>query len=121
MGYSVMAYSAQPASVAPAGEAWRSYPDRASLFDADGSHAAAPGNPCCIFSPNQIYCAAGTYLTALTMLETIWAGVSCVGNSYQPVGEAALLQSVAHQTITQGNWSWPEAGPHPCSVTQCLY
>ena len=49
MGYSVMAYSAQPASVAPAGEAWRSYPDRASLFDADGSHAAAPGNPCQIF------------------------------------------------------------------------
>ena len=48
-GYSVMAYSAQPASVAPAGEAWRSYPDRASLFDADGSHAAAPGNPCQIY------------------------------------------------------------------------
>ena len=55
-GYSTMAYSAQPASVAPAGEAWRSYSDRNSLFSGDGSHAQSAGNmaqycpgsePCC--------------------------------------------------------------------------
>ena len=55
------------------------------------------------------------------MLETIWPGVSSVGNSYQPVGEAAALQTLAHQTVTSRAWSWPEAGGHPCSDTQCLY
>ena len=37
---------------------------RNSLFAGDGSHASS----------------SGTYLTALTMLETIWPGVSGVGN-----------------------------------------
>merc|ERR1719150_2444945 len=38
--YLSMAYVAQPASVAPAGEAWRSYSDRNSLFSGDGPHHA---------------------------------------------------------------------------------
>ena len=104
-GYSMMAYSAQPASVAPAGEAWRIYSDRNSLFAGDGSHASK----------------SGTYLTALTMLETIWPGVSGLGNSYTPVSEARALQDIAHQVVTAQTWSWPEAGPSPCSLTQCLY
>ena len=41
--YLSMAYVAQPASVAPAGEAWRSYSDRNSLFSGDGSHAQSAG------------------------------------------------------------------------------
>ena len=98
--YSMMAYSAQPASVAPAGEAWRIYSDRNSLFAGDGSHASA----------------SGTYLTALTMLETIWPGVSGVGNSYTPVSDASLLQDMAHMTMLTRNWSYPEDGDHPCST-----
>ena len=103
--YSMMAYSSQPASVAPAGEAWRIYSDRNSLFTGDGSHATA----------------SGTYLTALTMLETIWPGVSGVGSSYSPVSNARELQDIAHQVVTASNWSWPEAGPSPCALAQCLY
>ena len=37
--------------------------------------------------------ASGSYLTACTMLETIY-GVSCVGNTYKPVANAAELQQV---------------------------
>ena len=96
--YTTMAYVTQPASVAPAGEAWRNYGNRNSLFAGDGSHASS----------------SGTYLTACTMLETIWPGVSCVGNSYRPVGDASALQDLAHQTVTSRVWSWPEAGPRPC-------
>ena len=98
--YSMMAYSAQPASVAPAGEAWRIYSDRNSLFAGDGSHAST----------------SGTYLTALTMLETIWPGVSGVGNSYTPVSDASLLQDIAHMTMLTRNWSYPEDGDHPCNT-----
>ena len=57
--YTTMAYATQPASVAPAGEAWRNYPDRNSLFDPDGSHPSA----------------SGTYLTACTILMTIWPDI----------------------------------------------
>merc|ERR1712227_1045374 len=96
--YTTMAYVTQPASVAPAGEAWRNYGNRNSLFAGDGSHASS----------------SGTYLTACTMLETIWPDVSCVGNSYRPVGDASALQDLAHQTVTSRVWSWPEAGPRPC-------
>ena len=52
------------------------------------------------------------------MLETLWPDVSCVGNSYQPVGDAAALQDQAHQTVISKEWSWPEAGPRPCA--ECL-
>ena len=100
--YTTMAYVTQPASVAPAGEAWRNYTNRDSLFAGDGSH------------PSK----SGKYLTACTMLETIWPGVSCVGNSYQPVSDAAALQTLAHDTVTSRTWSWPEAGPRPCEA--CL-
>ena len=100
--YSTMAYVTQPASVAPAGEAWRLYTNRNALFSGDGSHAAS----------------GGTYLTALTMVETIWTDVSVVGNSYQPVGDAGTLQTLAHQVVNSQEWSWPEAGERPCD--NCL-
>merc|ERR1712235_230394 len=100
--YTTMAYVTQPASVAPAGEAWRTYSNRNGLFAGDGSHASS----------------SGTYLTACTMLETLWPDVSCVGNSYQQVGDAAALQDQAHQTVISKEWSWPEAGPRPCP--ECL-
>jgi len=95
--YSTFAYLNQPAKVAPAGEAWRNYPDRSSLFTGDGSHPSAKG----------------TYLTACTMLETIW-GVPCTGNSYQPVGDAAALQALASQTVQARDWAWPGTGGPPC-------
>merc|ERR1712142_583922 len=95
--YSTFAYLNQPAKVAPAGEAWRTYANRAALFTGDGSHPSAQG----------------TYLTACTMLETIW-GISCVGNTYTPVGDAATLQNLAHQTVQSRNWSWPASGGPPC-------
>ena len=50
--YSTMAYVAQPAKVAPAGEAWRTYSSRNSLFANDGSHATCSGTflaACTIF------------------------------------------------------------------------
>merc|ERR1712227_1184764 len=96
--YTTMAYVTQPASVAPAGEAWRTYSNRNGLFAGDGSHASS----------------SGTYLTACTMLETLWPDVSSVGNSYRPVGDASALQDLARQTVTSRVWSWPEAGPRPC-------
>merc|ERR1719250_332810 len=48
--YTTFAYLNQPARVAPAGEAWRNYPNRGALFTGDGSHPSAQG----------------TYLTACT-------------------------------------------------------
>ena len=41
--YTTMAYVTQPASVAPAGEAWRTYSNRNGLFAGDGSHASSSG------------------------------------------------------------------------------
>ena len=52
------------------------------------------------------------------MLESIWPDVSCEGNSYAPVTDAAGLQTVAHQTMLREDWRWPEAGERPCSY--CL-
>jgi len=99
--YNTFAYVTQPAKVAPAGEAFRTYGNRGVLFTGDGSHPSAQG----------------TYLTACTMLETIW-GVSCEGNSYQPVGDATGLQTVAHQTMASSSWEWPASGGPPCAA--CL-
>merc|ERR1712066_294567 len=56
--YNTMAYVSQPAKVAPVGEAWRTYPNRNSLFDADGSHASC----------------SGTFLAAATIFRQIWGG-----------------------------------------------
>jgi len=97
--YSTFAYLNQPAKVAPAGEAFRNYSNRGALFTGDGSHPSAQG----------------TYLTACTMLETIW-GVSCVGNSYQPVGDAAGLQALSAQTMGSRAWAWPGTGGPPCAA-----
>ena len=72
-----------------------------SFILGDGSH------------PNQ----AGSYLTACTMLETIW-GVSCEGNSYKPVGDSVALQTLAHNTVKARNWEWPSTEGPPCP--QCL-
>ena len=50
--YSTMAYVSQPSKVAPAGEAWRTYANRNSLFANDGSHATCSGTflaACTIF------------------------------------------------------------------------
>jgi len=100
--YTTFAYLNQPAAVAPAGEAWRLYSNRGALFTGDGSHPSAQG----------------TYLTACTMLETIW-GISCTGNSYQPVGDAATLQALASQVVSSREWAWPtSAGGPPC--TDCI-
>jgi len=95
--YKNLACLNQPARVAPAGEAWRNYSNRDVLFVGDGSHPSA----------------MGTYLTACTMLETIW-GVPCTGNSYQPVEDAAALQSLASQTVQGGSWEWPGTGGTRC-------
>lgn len=96
--YSTFAYVNQPAKVAPAGEAFRLVGDRGYLYTSDGSHPSA----------------YGSYLAACTFLETIW-GVSCVGNSYKPVPNAAILQQIAHDAVLSGDWSWPQSpsGP-PC-------
>ena len=113
--YSTFAYLNQPAKVAPAGEGWKIYENRGALFDGkqvpgkyqfynyfhfltgDGSHPSL----------------MGSYLTACSIFETIW-GVSSVGNSYQPVGDSAGLQAVAHQAVVNGTWSWPAPGGPPC-------
>ena len=95
--YSTFAYLNQPAKVAPAGEGFRIYENRASLFYGDGSHPSREGS----------------YLTACAMLEMIW-GVSPVGNSYQPVGDSVGLQEAAHTAVSNGTWSWPAGGGPPC-------
>jgi len=92
--YSTYAYVNQPAKVAPAGEAWRTYASRNGLFSGDGSHAAS----------------AGTFLTACTMFEQIW-GVPCSTSSYT---EGEDLKAQASSIVGDGSaWSWPQAGP-PC-------
>ena len=89
--YSTFAYLNQPAKVAPAGEGFRIYENTAALFAGDGSHP----------SPE------GSYLTACTMLETIW-GISCVGNSFTPggVSNPGTLQTLAHQAVSGGDWDF---------------
>merc|ERR1719430_525648 len=99
--YSTFAYVNQPAKVAPAGEAWRTYSNRNSLFSGDGSHP----------SPS------GTFLTACTIFEQIW-GVPCSKSNYSNVGDAAALKAQSTKTVNQEQWSWPGDSGAPCS--QCL-
>merc|ERR1711990_1272489 len=102
--YSTMAYVSQPAKVAPAGEAWGTYPGRNSLFANDGSHATC----------------SGTFLAACTIFQQIW-GVPCSASTYSPVGDAAALKEQADAIVAAGAdvgtaaepWSWPNNGP-PC-------
>merc|ERR1712130_991303 len=100
--YSTMAYVSQPAKVAPAGEAWRTYSNRNSLFANDGSHATC----------------SGTFLAACTIFQQIW-GVPCSASTYSPVGDAAALKEQADAIVAAGSgaaaepWSWPSNGP-PC-------
>jgi hypothetical protein len=102
--YSTMAYVSQPAKVAPAGEAWRTYSNRNSLFANDGSHATC----------------SGTFLAACTIFQQIW-GVPCSASTYSPVGDAAALKEQADAIVAAGSgsaagpepWSWPSDGP-PC-------
>merc|ERR1719432_531660 len=102
--YSTMAYVTQPAKVAPAGEAWRTYSNRNSLFANDGSHATR----------------SGTFLAACTIFQQIW-GVPCSASTYSPVGDAAALKEQADAIVAAGAdagtaaepWSWPNNGP-PC-------
>jgi len=97
-----MAYVSQPAKVAPAGEAWRTYSNRNSLFANDGSHATC----------------SGTFLAACTIFQQIW-GVPCSASTYSPVGDAAALKEQADAIVAAGSgaaaepWSWPSNGP-PC-------
>merc|ERR1719432_527755 len=102
--YSTMAYVSQPAKVAPAGVAWRTYSNRNSLFANDGSHATC----------------SGTFLAACTIFQQIW-GVPCSASTYSPVGDAAALKEQADAIVAAGSgtaagsesWSWPSNGP-PC-------
>jgi len=96
--YTTFAYLNQPASVAPVGPAWQDYPSRNSLFTSDGSH------------PSK----AGSYLAACVFFESIF-GVSSVGNGYQPVSNSLELQELAHKTINDGQWSWPQPNYKPCA------
>merc|ERR1711874_491174 len=92
--YSTMAYVSQPSKVAPAGEAWRTYANRNSLFANDGSHATC----------------SGTFLAACTIFQQIW-GVPCSASTYSPVGDAAALKDQADAIVASGSWSSPSNGP----------
>merc|ERR1712007_388468 len=94
--YNTMAYVAQPSKVAPAGEAWRTYPDRNSLFSIDGSHASC----------------RGTFLAAATIFRQIW-GVPASSSTYQHqwVEDAAAMKEQADAIVAAGTWSWPSNGP----------
>merc|ERR1712107_785604 len=70
--YNTMAYVSQPAKVAPAGEAWRTYANRNSLFANDGSHATC----------------SGTFLAACTIFQQIWGFLALPA----PTALLAMLQ-----------------------------
>merc|ERR1712183_1215868 len=104
--YNTMAYVSQPSKVAPVGEAWRTYPNRNSLFDADGSHASC----------------SGTFLAAATIFRQIWGVPSSSSTySYHTTPDAAALKEQADAIVAAGSggaagpepWSWPSTGP-PC-------
>lgn len=96
--YNTFAYLNQPAAVAPAGEAWRTWSNRDELFGGDGSHASD----------------SGTYLTACVMFQTIW-GESPVGNTHRPVANAEALQKQAEMIVNGDNWAYPRTpGGPPC-------
>merc|ERR1711936_119407 len=100
--YSTMAYVSQPAKVAPAGEAWRTYPDRNSLFSGDGSHANCKG----------------TFLAAATIFRQIWdVPASSSTYTYHTISaeDGAALKAQADAIVDAGNgigpWSFPSNGP----------
>merc|ERR1711990_561706 len=104
--YHTMAYVSQPAKVAPAGEAWRTYANRNSLFANDGSHATC----------------SGTFLAACTIFQQIWGVPSSSSTySYHTTPDAAALKEQADAIVAAGSgsaagpepWSWPSTGP-PC-------
>merc|ERR1712158_124465 len=96
--YNTMAYVAQPSKVAPAGEAWRTWPNRNSLFIHDGSHASCHG----------------TFLAASTIFRQIW-GVPASSSSYTYPStsseDAAAMKEQADAIVDAGTWSWPSNGP----------
>merc|ERR1712088_856466 len=96
--YNTMAYVAQPSKVAPAGEAWRTWPNRNSLFIHDGSHASCHG----------------TFLAASTIFRQIW-GVPASSSSYTYPSisseDAAAMKEQADAIDDAGTWSWPSNGP----------
>jgi len=98
--YNTMAYVAQPSKVAPAGEAWRTFPNRNSLFSHDGSHASCHG----------------TFLAASTIFRQIW-GVAASSSTYTypsiSVEDAGAMKEQADAVVAAGTWSWPSNGP-PC-------
>merc|ERR1712184_61413 len=102
--YNTMAYVAQPSKVAPAGEAWRTWPNRNSLFSHDGSHASCHG----------------TFLAASTIFRQIW-GVPASSSSYTYPSisseDAAAMKEQADAIVDSGTWSWPSNGP---SCPGCL-
>merc|ERR1719266_3277650 len=102
--YNTMAYVAQPSKVAPAGEAWRTWPNRNSLFSHDGSHASCHG----------------TFLAASTIFRQIW-GVPASSSSYTYPSisseDAAAMKEQADAIVAAGTWSWPSNGP---SCPGCL-
>ena len=100
--YNTMAYVSQPAKVAPAGEAWRTYANRNSLFANDGSHATCSGTflaACTIFqvmiipSLNPFILPSQNTVCNVTSIpsQQIW-GVPCSASTYSPVGDAADLK-----------------------------
>ena len=100
--YNTMAYVSQPAKVAPAGEAWRTYANRNSLFANDGSHATCSGTflaACTIFqvmiipSLNPSILPSQNTVCNVTSIppQQIW-GVPCSASTYSPVGDAAALK-----------------------------
>merc|ERR1711993_113071 len=95
--YSTMAYVAQPSKVAPAGEAWRTWPNRNSLFSHDGSHASCHG----------------TFLAASTIFRQIW-GVPASSSTYTynsiSAEDAAAMKEQADAIVDAGTWSWPSNG-----------
>lgn len=79
------------AVVAPAGVAFYNaahYPGAPNTYEGDNSH------------PNL----SGTYLTACTMLASIW-NINPIGNTYIPAGmrpdDAAILQNIAWNTVIE--------------------
>merc|ERR1711963_330936 len=100
--YNTMAYVSQPSKVAPVGEAWRTYPDRNSLFSSDGSHANCKG----------------TFLAAAAIFRQIWdVPASSSTYTYHTISaeDGAALKEQADAIVDAGNgigpWSFPSNGP----------
>merc|ERR1712008_607841 len=91
--YNTMAYVAQPSKVAPAGEAWRTFPNRNSLFSHDGSHASCHG----------------TFLAASTIFRQIW-GVAASSSTYTYPSISAMEPSLQPPPSSGKSGEWQ---PHP--------